>query len=188
MRWPVVAIIGYIVLGLETAIKPAFEISPSGLRFSPTFVVPFLTFVALSGPTVPVLWVALVMGMIVDLYSPRETGSLVVLGPYALGYMAGAYLVLVMRGLMFRRSPLSMVFLSVLATALGEIVVVALMTFRSLYSEPSTWSAAQELANRMLGALYTALSAGALSILLFPMTPLFGFQDIHSRRFIRKPR
>lgn len=188
MRWPVVAIMAYVVLGLETAVKPALAISPSGFRFSPTFLVPFLTFVALSGPTVPVLWVAVILGMIVDLYSPRDTGELVVLGPYALGYMAAAYLVLVMRGLMFRRSPLSMMFLSILATAMAELVVVAFMTIRSVYTDPSAWSAGSELANRLLGALYTVMSAGVMSLILFPLTPVFGFQDIHSRRFIRKTR
>ena len=184
MRWPVVAIVAYVVLGLETAVKPELAIGP----VSPSFIVPFLTFIALSGPTVPVLWVAVVMGMIADLYSPRDDGTLVVLGPYALGYMAAAYLVLVMRGLMFRRSPLSMIFLSILATALAELVLVAFMTLRSAYTDPETWSAARELAGRMLGALYTVMSAGVLSLILFPLTPLFGFQDIHSRRFIRKPR
>ena len=188
MRWPVVVIMAYVVLGLEAAVKPALAISPSGLRFTPSFIVPFLTFVALSGPTVPVLWVAVVLGMIMDLYSPRDTGTLVVLGPYALGYMAAAYLVLVMRGLMFRRSPLSMMFLSILGVALSELVVVAIMSFRALYPDPTSWSAGAELASRMLGALYTVMTAGVLSIILFPLTPLFGFQDIHSRRFARKAR
>jgi rod shape-determining protein MreD len=188
MRWPVVAIMAYVVLGLETAVKPELAISPSGFRFSPTFLVPFITFVALSGPTVPVLWVAVLLGLVADLYSPRDAGNLVVVGPYALGYMAGAYLVLVMRGLMFRRSPLSMIFLSILATAMAELVVVTIMTMRSVYTDPSAWAAGRELTNRMLGALYTVMTAGVLSLILFPLTPLFGFQDIHSRRFIRTAR
>ena len=188
MRWPVVAIMAYVVLGLEVAVKPALAIAPANYRFDPTFVVPFLTFIALSGPTVPVLWVALVLGMVVDLYTERDAGDLVVLGPYALGYMAGAYLVLVMRGLMFRRSPLSMIFLSILATAICELVVVFIFTLRHVYTGPELWSAGTELANRLLGAGYTALSGGLLSLILFPLTPLFGFQDIHSRRFIRKAR
>lgn len=188
MRWPVVAIMAYVVLGLEAAVKPALAISPSGWRFSPSFIVPFVAFIALSGPTVPVLWVAVVLGMIVDLYSPREAGTLVVLGPYALGYMAAAYLVLVMRGLMFRRSPLAMMFLSMLGVALSELVVVAILTIRSVYPDAAGWSAGGELASRMLGALYTVMTAGVLSIILFPMTPLFGFQDLHSRRFTRKTR
>jgi rod shape-determining protein MreD len=185
----VVAIMAYVVLGLEVAVKPALAISPSGFRFDPTFVVPFITFIALAGPTVPVLWTALIMGVVVDLYTQRDAGHLVVLGPYALGYMAGAYLVLVMRGLMFRRSPLSMIFLSILATAISELVVVFLLTLRHVvFNSPEFWSAGAELTNRLLGAGYTALSAGVLSLILFPLTSLFGFQDIHSRRFIRKAR
>lgn len=188
MRWPVVAIMAYVVIGMEVAVKPALAVRPSGLLFAPTFIVPFLTFIALAGPTVPVLWVALAMGAVVDLYTDREAGNLVVLGPYALGYMAGAYLVLVMRGLMFRRSPLSMIFLSILATAIAELVVVFFFTVRALYPGPTTWSAGTELLSRMFGAGYTALSAGVLSLILFPLTHMFGFQDIHSRRFVRTPR
>lgn len=189
MRWPVVAIMAYLVLGLETAVKPALSISSGEFRFDPTFVVPLLTFIALAGPTVPVLWCSLLLGMVVDLYTQRDAGDVVVLGPYSLGYMAGSYLVLVMRGLMFRRSPLSMIFLSILATAVCELVVVFLLTSRHVvYSSPEFWSAGHELLNRLFGAAYTALSAGVLSLILFPLTPLFGFHDIHSRRFIRKTR
>lgn len=188
MRWPVVAIMAYLVVGLEAAVKPALAISPSGFRISPTFLIPFITFVALSGPTLPVLWLALLLGAVADLYTPRDVGQLVVLGPYALGFMAAAYLVLVMRGLMFRRSPLSMIFLSILATALAQLVVVALLSIRSIYTDPQLWSAGVELTNRLLGAVYTGLTAGVLSVLLFPLTPAFGFQDLHSRRFVRTTR
>jgi rod shape-determining protein MreD len=124
------------------------------------------------------------MGLAVDIRSPRDGGTLLVVGPYAIGYMAGVYLVVTMRGLMFRRNPLSVMFLSMLASLLAELIVVAFFSLRGMYSVTADFSAGRELVHRMLSSFYTALTtAWILALLFLPMTNLFGFQDQHARRF-----
>ncbi len=182
MRWPVVVIFGYVLLGLELTVKRALAIGPPGAAsIAPSFIVPFIVFLALSAPLVPTLWVALVLGIAVDFCSPDEGGAVFVIGPHALGYMAGAYFVFTMRGLM-RRHWLSLIFLSVLACALAELVVVAFYSVRGMYN-PSGFVAWRELLRRVMGALYTSATATLLSAILLPMSGLFGFQDPHQRRF-----
>jgi cell shape-determining protein MreD len=180
----VVVICGYLALGLELAVKPALALGPT--KIAPSFLVPLVAYIALCGPLVPALWVALLLGAAVDLSSPRGDGTVFVLGPYALGYVAGAYLAHTMRGLMFRRSALSVMFLSVLAGLLAELVVVSLLTFRSVYSHDVPWSAGAELVKRVMSAGYTAITGLALGIVLVPMSSVFGFADPQSRRFSRR--
>lgn len=185
MRWPVVAVVGYLLIGLELTVRRALAIGPpDAATIAPSFIIPFLVFVAMSAPVVPTLWVALLMGLAVDLRSPRDGGTLLVVGPYALGYMAGAYLVVTMRGIMFRRNPLSVMFLSLLSSLLAELIVVAFFSIRGMYSIDTDFSAGRELLHRLLSSLYTALTtAWVMALVLLPMTSLFGFQDPHARRF-----
>jgi rod shape-determining protein MreD len=154
---------------------------------APSFLIPFVVFIAMYAPPVPTLWLALVLGAAVDLTSPRGAAGYVVLGPYAIGYIVAAYLVLTMRGLMFRRSPLTVVFLSVLASAMAELIVVACLSARAaVYHEALGWNPSAELVNRLLSSAYTAFTAGLLSLILLPMAPLFGFQEATGRRFARR--
>jgi rod shape-determining protein MreD len=185
MRWPVVAFFAYVLLGMELAVKPHLAIGPT--RIAPSFIVPFIVFIAMSAPMLPTLWVALVLGAVFDLLSPRGDGAVPVLGPYALGYLIGAFLTLTLRGVMFRRSPLTMMFLAVLASLIAELVVVGFFTVRSVYTDSGAgWSAGAELLKRALSSLYTLATAGMLGIVLLPMASLFGFQDSHSRRSVRR--
>jgi hypothetical protein len=182
VRWPVVVIFGYLLLGLELTVKRALAVGPPGAAsIAPSFIIPFLVFLALSAPLVPTLWVAMLLGAAVDICSPREGGTVLVIGPYALGNMAGVYFVYTMRGFM-RKHWLSLIFLSVVAGILTELVVVAIFSVRGLYTV-TEFIAWRELLRRVLSSLYTAATATALALLLFPMSGLFGFQEPHQRRF-----
>jgi len=144
--------------------------------------VPFIVFLALSAPATSTLWVALILGAMVDLRSPRDAGTAIVLGPYALGYASAAYLVLTVRGLIMRRHWLSPIVMSVLACGLAELVVVAFFAVRGIYIV-SEFSAGPELVHRMLSALYTGATAAGMSLLLGRMSGVFGFNDTSHRRF-----
>jgi len=182
VRWPVVAIFAYILLGMELAVKRAFAIVlPDAAMIAPSFLVPFVVYIALSAPLLPALWIALILGAAVDLRSPRDAGALVVLGPYALGYMAAAYFVVVMRGFVMRKHPLSLVLLSVLGCGLAELVVVTFFSIRGLYTM-SEFSAWRELLHRMASSVYTGASALLLAAVLLPLSNMFGFHDPHARR------
>ncbi|MGE3107348.1 MAG: hypothetical protein AB7G11_12780 [Phycisphaerales bacterium] len=181
MRWPVVIIFGYVLLGLELTVKRALGIGWDSSLVTPSFIVPFLVFLAMSAPLVPTLWVALVLGFAADILSPREGGTVLVMGPYALGNMAGVYFVHTMRGLM-RRHWLSVVLLSILASALTELVVVALFSIRGLYT-PTEFVAWSQLLIRLASSIYTGATAAGLALILLPCSGMFGFHDPHQRRF-----
>jgi rod shape-determining protein MreD len=180
-----VIIFGYLLLGLELTVKRALALGSTGAEsVAPSFIVPFLVFLALSGPLVPTLWVAFLLGIAMDICSPREGGAITVIGPYALGSMAGVYFVYTMRGFM-RRHWLSVIVLSVIASILIELVVVALFAVRGLYTV-TEFVAWRELIRRVLSSLYTAATATVMAGVLLPLSGLFGFQDPHQRRFVSR--
>lgn len=188
MNWLVALVVGYLMLGFELSVRPALGIGPTGV--APSFLVPLMVFVALSAPPLHALWYAFLLGLLMDLTADYPTldaqHSLTIVGPVALGFLAGAYLTLTMRGVMIRRNPLAMVFMAVVAGALANVVIVAMLSIRVFYGDPIAYSPGQELLSGILSSLYTAGSAALLTLVLIPLTPLFGFQDTRSRRFIRR--
>jgi ABC-type transport system involved in Fe-S cluster assembly fused permease/ATPase subunit len=106
----------------------------------------------------------------------------VIPGPKALGLVIAAYMIVTVRTII-NRNTLAMIVFSILAMALSQIVVVAIMTFRSLYTAPApNWHASHELAQRMLSSLYTGASGAVLALLLFACVGLFRFHEPHTRR------
>lgn len=186
MNWVVFAIGAWLLFGAELGVRSA--LGPSWM--APSFVLPLLVFVALfAGPTT-VYWAALALGLMTDLTNLVEAGEgagrLVVLGPYAIGYLVAGQLVLTLRGVMIRRNPLTLAFLAVMASVVAHIVVVAFMTAHALYGEAFVWSAGREVAQRLGVSVATGVSALALSLVLFPLSPALGFQTGQSRRFSRR--
>lgn len=188
MNWTVAAVFAYVLLGLELAVSPALAFGPTGV--APSFLIPLVAFVALHAPHLPTLWFALILGAVIDLTGPLPASegrpAVVTLGPMALGYLAGAYVALTSRGLLVRRNPLTLIVLSVLVALVAHLVATTLLTFRSFYDPILLWSPAEQLGRRTLSALYTAATGAALTIILTPLTGLFGFQDQHTTRRIQR--
>jgi rod shape-determining protein MreD len=187
MRWPPVVVIGYLLLGLELGLRDGLTLGASG-GAAPSFVLPFVVFVALHAPHSPALWTALLMGLSVDLTTVRGTNSLVIVGPNALGYLLAAYFVLTIRGIMIRRNPWVLVLLSVLSSLLAGVVVVAIFTFRRIYHEGMDFGSSEQLVQRFFASLLTAGTALVVAALLFPVAGVFGFADPHLRRSIGRTR
>lgn len=177
------AIVGYICIVLDLVLREALKIGPAGSAgAAPSFVLPFVVFVALYSPQLTALWTALIMGLIIDLLTPRGAEAIVVAGPHALGFAAAAYFVLTVRSMLVRRNPLVLVVLSVVGMAIAQLVVVSLLSFRAFYPDPVTWRPLRELTDRMVASFYTAGSALVLSVVLWPLIPLMGFADPQARR------
>lgn len=177
MSWPVVLVFGYILLGLELVLPGVLRLGPSTV--APSFVLPLVIFIAMFAPPSRAYWAALLLGLSLDLLTPWG-GNLVVPGPRALGFLAAVYLVLTVRTII-NRNTLALIVFSVLGSVLSSIVVVALLTFRSVYSAPDPWHAREELVQRFLSSLYTGGTAALLSIILFSAIGLFRFQDPYTR-------
>ncbi len=181
MRWTILLLVAAVVLGLQQAVQASLAVGQTSI--APSFAIPLVVFVALFASPMSAMWTALLIGLAIDLASPRGTGDLIVAGPNALGYLIGAYFVLTVRALMYRRNPLTLMVLSIIACMLAEVFVVAVHSIRAMYSDAYAWSGLTQLGQRMLGALYTGIAGLVMSFVLFPMIPLFGFHDPRERRF-----
>jgi uncharacterized membrane protein YczE len=183
MRWTIVLIAAAVLLGLEQAIKSPLAVGHTAI--APSMVIPLVVFIALFAPPLAALWTALLIGLAVDLSTVWSNGvsELVVVGPCALGYVAGAYFVLTVRALLYRRNPITMMAMSVLAAALAGLVFVAIHSIRTIYTDAYVFHGLSELGERLLAAIYTGAAGLVLAFVLFPMMPLFGFHDPRERRF-----
>lgn len=179
------ALLGWLALGLETALKQDVRFSVGALSAAPSYVVPLAVFIAICATPSQTLWVCLLLGLGLDLTSPHALGpadQITVAGPHAIGLLLAGQFVLVTRGLVIRRNPLTVVVLSIPAALLMHIVVVAFFTLRQFYTPLPDWSATAQLGARLFSSILTGGSALVLSILLMPLAPALGLQATHGRR------
>lgn len=188
MNWIAFAVVAYLLLGVELGAASGLALGASGI--TPSFVLPLLVFCALGAAPTHALWAGFALGLALDLLTPRplagDPGVARLLGPQALGYVAAAYLVLTMRGLMMRRNPLTLVFLTVVAGLLARLVSSTLLTVHAALHADIGWSAGRELLVGVASVLY---SAGAAAVLAWPLQKiafLFAFPDPMHRRGTRR--
>lgn len=190
MRPTTLAIFAFLALVLDLGLAPLLN-QPLGMSAvgRPSFLLIVMVYVAASAPSSAALWSALVLGLLADLCQPYDFGeparSVSVLGPTALGYLAGAAAVMQLRGLVFRQSPWAWVILVFVGGLFANLVVVALLTLRGvgfLHSTPvAHFSAAEALVDRFFTLLYTALLAAPLGAVLSRTERLWGFATGHRR-------
>jgi hypothetical protein len=109
------------------------------------------------------------------------------IGPGAIGLVLGAQFILLIRGMVIRRNPLTLVVMTIAAGIISAICTVAIITVRQfILKDPIEWSATNELVQRLFSALVTGGSALVLSIVLLPLTPMLGLP--HSHAHIRTRR
>lgn len=186
MSWLVFAIVSWLAFGLEIGLRPL--LSPGQGNVAPSFVIPVLVYVALWAPARTALWAGLTLGLAADLTSAVDLspiGAATVVGPHAIGYLLAAQLVIAARAVVIGRRPVTLVVLSILASLVAGIVVVALLTIRGFY-DPIVWSPGSQLGFRTLSALYTGLTALAMYLVLTPLAGAFQFQNAPSARFARR--
>ncbi|MGQ0626738.1 MAG: hypothetical protein ACT4PL_01400 [Phycisphaerales bacterium] len=195
MNYLLVAVLGYVLLGLDLALRPFVAIGAAGgggePMQAPYFLLPLVVFIAMYGQPLPVLWTGLVLGLLSDLatgqYLVHATQSTVTIpGPGAIGWCAAAYLVLTLRALVMRRNPIAFIVLCVFAAGLASVVAVAVLSLRQFlgFGDAVPFSGREQLTARLVASLLTAISSAALLLIFRPMVPLFGFDD-NTRRFVR---
>ncbi|MBO6512851.1 MAG: hypothetical protein JJ974_02650 [Phycisphaerales bacterium] len=186
MNWFVLLFFAWVGFGLETALLPVFDAGDSSVH--PSIVLPLLVFVALYAPRKHALWSAIVLGVSMDLLNPinHTNGAPVTLiGPYALGNLLAAQFIFSVRGMVIRRNPLTIAVLSLLASLIAEILVVAIVTLRYLAGDDIQWSPKEALMVHTLSSVYTSVGALFLSFIFFALTPAFGFHTTVPTRFAR---
>ena len=106
MRWGVFILALAVCLTLDISFLQVLAIGP----IFPGVCGALVVYVALFAPRQTALWAALITGVMLDLGSPAlfgESQMVHVIGPHALGYVFGAYLVLLLRSIVVRRNPLT---------------------------------------------------------------------------------
>lgn len=186
MNWFAFALATWVIFGLELALRPIFDAGSGGVH--PSMVAPLLAFVAMNAPRKHTLWAAIILGVVMDLLSPMirtDGGSAVIMGPNALGFLLAAHFILAVRGMLIRRNPLTLVVMAMAASAIAQVIVIAVFTARDMTHTPLVWYATDQLVQRSLSSLYTGISALLLSFVFFAAAPMFGFQTTVATRFAR---
>ena len=186
MNWFMLLFFAWVGFGLEMALLPVFDAGASGVH--PSVVLPLMVFVALHAPRRHALWCALILGVAMDLLTPinhDNGGPVTLIGPYTLGYLLAAQFIFSVRGMVVRRNPLTIAFLSLIASLIAEILVVAIITIRALAGDNIAWDPKDALIVHTLSSLYTGAGALFLSFIFFSLTPAFGFQTTIPTRFAR---
>ncbi|MDX2116121.1 MAG: hypothetical protein SFZ24_10965 [Planctomycetota bacterium] len=177
MNWLIFALLAWLMAGMELGLRDALQIG--NLALAPSFVMILLVFVALWARPQTALGVGLSLGALLDLLYvlPTQTGETAVLmGPWALGCTLAAYTVLNFRALMFRKNPLTMAFLCAVATAIANVIVLAILALRAFYDPILLPSATSELWQRLGTAVYTGVVALAVGPALQTLAPWLGFR------------
>ena len=186
MRWLVFVIGAVIVVGLDSGFSSIFTLRGAGF-LTPSFAACLLAFVALMAPPITVIWAAWLLGLMVDL-SPglgEAGGSLHVIGPHALGFPLGAWIVLNFRLWMFRRRVLTIAMLTFLCVLVAGLVQTAVGILRFWLP----WAGGElvpfgmgEIVHEAGNAAYSALLAIPVGWLLLQTLPLWRFDYGTSRR------
>lgn len=173
MNWLIFALASYLFLVLQTSLGSLLTIDHA----SPDFMLILLVFVGLCAPSRVLAWTALIIGLLVDL----QPGPLAVpiIGPAVLGYLAGAYVLVQLRGLVFRESVITFAALVLIVGIAVQLVMVAIYTLRGFpwpLAEPVPgWVATDQLVQRFFVLIYSMVLAVPLGWLLLRTSSLWSF-------------
>jgi hypothetical protein len=183
MNWIAFAVAAWLALGAELGLKPALALGQSNI--APSFAMILLAYIAMWAPPSVVYPAALIIGAVLDLTHPPVVmggmTSVVVIGPYALGCLTGAYAAVTARGVLIKQNPLAFAFITLVLTLVAHAVVVTLLRVRASYDELMV-GFTHEVGVRLWSALYTAALALLLGPLLRLLIPIFGFPASLSSR------
>ena len=174
MNWPVFAIIAYLLLGLERGLRDALAIGP----VQPSFLFALGAFIALSAPPMHAVWGCLVLGLTLDLTGgwPMLAGAAQpLIGPYALGGVLMAQVILTLRGKLVRHHLATLAVLTFFGVVAAQLLVVVLLTIQKMTGAPLAFEPGTQLFVRLGSAAYTAVMAVPIGFLLVAAAPLLGF-------------
>lgn len=178
MRWTVFLVAVLLAAALDASLGGIFVVGDARPRLLPATVV----FALLSMPRRGAVRAAMLAGLVADLLTPgvlEQGGSLVVIGPYTLGFALGALAVVPLRTLLYRRNPLSGVIATAMFSLLSSIAVIALWALRArlLGTTPPWWPAtgAGEAWVRLIGAAGDGVLALPVLWLLERTKPVWDF-------------
>jgi rod shape-determining protein MreD len=181
MRWPVFAIFAFTAVVVQLSLRNVLTLRELW-GITPDVTACLVVFVALFAHRSAALWGAWMIGLLLDLAPQSVATGYHILGVNALGYTAGAFAILQMRTMVFRRRALTMGFLTVLCVIAASLVTVMLLAIRSWYPGELPYGPLSDFGRRLLIGVYSGLVAIPLGWLLGMTLPLWGFQSSSPRR------
>lgn len=176
MNWIVFAITAYVFFALQVGLAPAWIVGGA----TPNLMLILAVFVGVSARKAAVPWALLIVGLLLDSQPGPLRDQGIILGPQAVGYLVGAYVVLQLRNLLFRESVVTIV-LMVFAVggfaALVETLIYALRGLPWLANAALGWSTTEQLWRRLQEILYTAAVAVPVGLLLQSTRRWWGFTN-----------
>ena len=173
MNWILFTILTYLFLLMQQGLTTLLGV-PDAQGVSPDFLLIFAVFVGIQAPSRKVAWAMLAIGICANLLPGPVAGG-PILGPEALGYLAGAFAVLQLRTLVFRESVISLAIMVFVVGIFIQLVTVALYTGRGLpilLGQPVPhWNASNELFHRFWMLLYSAIAAIPVGLVLLKLAP-----------------
>lgn len=176
----------WLAVGLELALRQTLGLSDSaGGIGGPSTVFAFVACIAAFGPGVTSLWIGFIGGLLIDLtwgvgLAGQTIGQATFVGPHALGFTAGAWVVLRCRKVFIRRNPLAVAALAILGAVAAQFIALVILLIRDAI-DPAIALPPQGFI-RMIGAVYTSLPALAFATCIRWLLPLLGLPDPYDKR------
>lgn len=183
MKWSVFAIAAFVAVVLQLSLREALTLHSVG-SISPDFVACLATFVAMFAQRMHALWACWILGLLMDLAPAAGETAWHMIGPAALGYTFGGYLVLQLRTMVFRRRAITNGFMTFMFLLAAGVVATFLLTIRHWYiaDTPLYHSPLAEFWQRVKIALYSGAVAIPFGWMLQITIVLWGFTGGASRR------
>ncbi|MCE9619110.1 MAG: hypothetical protein K8R92_04305 [Planctomycetes bacterium] len=173
-----------IALPMDAAFMPVFSIGGA----SPSLAGILAAFVSLNALRRSAWWGCFLLGLLVDLSSPQLVGGelLFLPGPNTLGFALGSGAVTVLRGLLLRRSMLTVAAMTFALLFAASLVWVFLWSMRGLWPDaavPFAGSAMQELGKRAGWCCASAVMGLPVGWALNRTYGWWGFPGVGPRRY-----
>jgi cell shape-determining protein MreD len=168
---------------VQLSLRDALTLHSIG-EIKPDFVACLATFIALFAPRTTTLWACWLLGLAMDLAPAAGPAPWHLVGPSALGYVFGGYLVVQARAMVFRRRALTTGFMTFVFVLAAAIVATFLLMVRSWYlsDTPIAHNPLAEFWQRFKVALYSGLVGVPFGWLLQLTIVMWGFQGGGGRR------
>lgn len=174
MNWLTFGILAYLTYTLQIVLAPAWTI---GDGYEPLLLLILLVFVGLQAPAITVAWVAVILGLLVDVLLQQHEAGLI--GPWSLGFLAAGYALVQLRNLLFRDSMFTIAIMTLVAGVFALLVATTIHVMRGipvLGNDPvEGFSAANQLYRGFITLLYSAGVAIPVGHLLLRMRVIWGF-------------
>ena len=125
---------------------------------------------------------SLLLGLTLDLIRVVPTGAeedAVIVGPMTLGCLAAGTMVHRVRSVLFRESPITLAWLTLIASGIALGVSLLILALRAQYDEVALGGFWGELGGRAASSLYTAVIALPMGLVLARLTPWLGIRSGH---------